>query len=90
MIPDCYTFEFSEIVEALFPQEARYESEGLGINSSHVCQKLVAALGPSGLGIVAIRGVPGVEELRAQLLPLASQLAAFPKSELLTVLKVCI
>ena len=92
MIPECFIFEFSEIVEALSHPQGRpqYMSDGLGSNASQVCQKMFAALGPCGLGIVAIRGAPGVEELRAQLLPLAPQLAALPKSELLKILKVFI
>ena len=41
-----------------------------------------AAYGPNGLGVLAVRGVPGYPALRAALLPLASRLAGLSASSL--------
>lgn len=40
------------------------------------------AYGPSGLGIATVSGVPGYEQLRQGLLPLAAKLAALPQATL--------
>ena len=92
MFPDCLVFEYSDVLRVSDEKRDRPDptnvSVGAGSDPLPLYERIVAALGPRGRGIVAIRGVPGVENLRSQLLPFARQLAALPKSELFSVLKV--
>jgi len=46
--------------------------------ASNLSDRIAAAYGKEGLGILSVSGVPKVAELRARLLPLASKLAALP------------
>ncbi|EFN54659.1 hypothetical protein CHLNCDRAFT_135248 [Chlorella variabilis] len=47
-----------------------------------ISAQLEEAYGPSGLGIATVSGVPGYEQLRQGLLPLAAKLAALPQATL--------
>ncbi|BBN10901.1 hypothetical protein MPTK1_5g07400 [Marchantia polymorpha subsp. ruderalis] len=65
--------------------------DGRGTQPSHVHEnpaadegggrmagRIAQCLGPTGPGLLAVRGVPGVAELRKKLLPLAKELALMP------------
>jgi hypothetical protein len=60
---------------ALGAQLIQYEDI---INGADLTAPLEAAFGPDGLGIIAVRGVPKLAELRQRLLPLAYRCAASP------------
>ena len=47
-------------------------------------EELQLKYGYDGLGILAVRGVPGLAEARAALLPLAARVAALPPATLAT------
>ena len=48
---------------------------------SSTFSKISAAYGPSGLGILAVSGVPDLDLLRHRLLPLAREIALLPESD---------
>lgn len=56
----------------------------LSSTGSFLCPQISAAFGRDGLGLLCVRGVPGYEQARSRLLPLARKFA-----ELDTVVKVC-
>ena len=51
-------------------------------NENNISQALERAFGRTGLGVVAIRGVPGFVEAKQAFLPMAHQLAHLPKDYL--------
>lgn len=55
------------------------------LDMGQVCME---AVGPSGQGFIAVRGVRGYDSLRGRLLPLARKLALMPNVRRLAVLKV--
>ena len=55
-------------------------------NPAYSLEKIEAAFGPSGLGIIAVSHIPGYSECRKNLLPLAQQLSKLP-SDILDDLK---
>jgi len=54
----------------------------LGTNDPAVSRRIGEAFGPDGLGLLTVSGVPGYEEARRALLPLASRLAALDAEDL--------
>lgn len=47
-----------------------------------ISDSIAAAFGPTGLGFLTVRGVPGFSEARQELLPLAWRLASLPQASL--------
>lgn len=48
------------------------------VGGKDLSKEIFLAYGPGGLGICGVRGVPGLEEARRRLLPLAHRLAQLP------------
>ena len=79
----------SNIVTLHYEDLLKFSKESPGSKEDEdIRQRLIndvaCAYGSDGLGILAVKGVPGLQELRDRLLPMAAQIPALPKEDLET------
>ena len=74
------TVEYEDLVS--FDPRNRGSSSTSGNDTRRLVEQIGQAFGPTGLGILAVRGVPGLESKRQALLPLAARLPTLAEDDL--------